>query len=48
MLSPILFIIMLEALSREFRGGLPMEFLYAVDLVLLAELKELLMEKLRK
>ena len=36
-LSPLLFIIVLEALSREFREGLPMELLYADDLVLIAE-----------
>ena len=30
--SPVLFIIVLEALSREFREGLPMELLYADDL----------------
>ena len=35
-LSPLLFIIVLEALSREFREGLPMELLYADDLVLIA------------
>ena len=40
-LSPLLFIIMLEALSREFREVLPMELLYAEDLVLIAETKEL-------
>ena len=44
-LSPLLFIIVLEALSREFREGLPMELLYADDLVLIAETKELLLEK---
>ena len=32
-LSPLLFIIVLEALSREFREGLPIELLYADDLV---------------
>ena len=42
------FIIVLEALSREFREGLPMELLYVDDLVLVAETEELLMEKLRK
>ena len=47
-LSPLLFIIVLEALSREFREGLPMELLYADDLVLVAETEELLMGKLRK
>jgi hypothetical protein len=46
-LSPLLFIIVLEALSREFREGLPMELLYADDLVLVAESEELLMEKLK-
>ena len=47
-LSPLQFIILLEALSREFREGLPMELLYADDLVLMAESEELLLEKLRK
>ena len=47
-LSPLLFIIVLEALSRSFRGGLPLELLYADDLVLLAESKELLLEKIKK
>ena len=47
-LSPLLFIIVLEALSKEFREGLLMELLYADDLVLVAETEELLMEKLRK
>ena len=46
-LSPLLFIIVLEALSREFRESLPMELLYADDLVLIAEIKELLLEKVR-
>ena len=36
-LSPLLFVIVLEALSREFRAGLPMNLLYADDLVLIAE-----------
>ena len=43
-LSPLLFIIVLEALSREFREGLPMELLYADDIVLMAESEKLLME----
>ena len=47
-LSPLVFIIVLEALSREFREGLPMELLYTDDLVLVAETEELLIEKLRK
>ena len=37
MLSPLLFIIALEALSSSFRTGLPWELLYADDLVLIAE-----------
>jgi len=37
--SPLLFIITLEALSREFREGLQMELLYADDLDLIAETK---------
>ena len=36
-LSPVLFIIVLEALSREFRSGVPWEDLYADDLVIIAE-----------
>ena len=36
-LSPLLFIIVLEALSREFRFGVPWEDLYADDLVIIAE-----------
>ena len=36
-LSQLLFIIVLEALSREFRSGVPWEDLYADDLVITAE-----------
>ena len=36
-LSPLLFIIVLEALSREFRSGVPWEDLYANDLVIITE-----------
>ena len=42
-LSPLL-TILLEALSRHFRKGLPCKFFYADDLVLLAQSGELLME----
>ena len=35
--SPLLFIIVLEALSREFRCGVPWEDLHADDLVIIAE-----------
>jgi hypothetical protein len=46
-LSPLLFIAVLEALSLHFRVGLPWELLYADDLVLLAESEEALVEKFR-
>ena len=36
-LGPLLFIIVLEALSREFRAGVPWEDLYANDLVIIAD-----------
>ena len=36
-LSPLLFIIVLEALSHEFRVGVPWEDLYADDLVIIAD-----------
>ena len=36
-LSPLHFIIVLEALSREFRAGVPWEDLYADDLVIIAD-----------
>ena len=36
-LSPLLFIIVTEAISREFRVALPWELLYADDLAVIAE-----------
>ena len=39
-LSPLLFIIVFEALSHEFHCGVPWEDLYADDLVIIAELLE--------
>ena len=36
-LSPLLFILVQEALSREFRKGVPWELLYADDLVLIED-----------
>jgi len=45
-LSPLLFIIVMEAMSHELRVGLPWESLYADDLVLMAEKNEKLMAEL--
>jgi Reverse transcriptase (RNA-dependent DNA polymerase) len=42
-LSPLLFIIVMEALYSEFRVGLPWELFYADDLCLLAVTEEDLM-----
>ena len=39
-LSPLLFIIVLEALSREFRSEVPWEDLYADDLIIAESLEE--------
>ena len=45
-LSPLLFIIVLEALSREFRAGVPWEDLYADDLVIIADTLEECVQRL--
>ncbi len=47
-LSPLLFIIVLEAMSCEFRTGCPLELLYADDLVITAENMDDLLGKLRR
>ena len=47
-LSPLLFIIVMDVISREIRGGLPWELLYADDLILMAESEEELRQKVRK
>ena len=46
-LSPLLFILVLEALSREFRTGAPWELLYADDLVIMADSLEQCSSKLK-
>ena len=46
-LGPLLFIIVLEALSREFRTGCPWELLYADDLMISAESMEELLVKVQ-
>ena len=48
MLSPLLFIIVMEAVTHTVREGLPWEMLYADDLVLVEKCEEELKEKLRK
>jgi len=44
-LSPSLFLIVMEALSREFRVALPRELLYADDLVVIAETEDDLIKR---
>ena len=46
-LSPLLFIIVLEALSREFHTGCSWELLYTDDLMISAESKEELLVKVK-
>ena len=47
-LSPLLFVIVMEMISRELRAGLPLELLYADDLILMAEREEGLRDKIVK
>lgn len=47
-LSPLLFVIVLDELSKRFRVGLPWELLYADDLALIAESEEELIEKIKR
>ena len=46
-LSPLLFVIVLEALSMEFRTGCPWEIFYADDLMVSAQSMDELLAKLR-
>ena len=45
-LSPLLFVIIMEAISREFRVALPCELLYADDLAVIAETEQELIKRL--
>jgi len=45
-LSPLSFVIVKEAISREFRVALPWELLYADDLAVIAEIEEELIKRL--
>ena len=45
MLSPLIFIIVLEALSRDFRKGVPWELLIADDLVIVDTSWEKMIER---
>ena len=47
-LSPLLFVIVMEATSTEFRVALPWELLYADDLAVIAETEEELIKRLNK
>ena len=45
-LSRLLFVIVMKAVSREFRVALPWKLLYADDLVVIAETEEDLIKRL--
>jgi len=47
-LSPLLFVIVMEAISREFRVALLWELLYADDLAVIAETEEELIKRLNE
>ena len=47
-LSPLLFVMVMEALSREFRVALPWEFSYTDDLVVIAETDNDLIKRLNE
>ena len=47
-LNPLLFVIVMEAISREFRVALPWELLYADDLAVIAETEEELIKTINE
>jgi len=47
-LSPLLFVIVMEAISREFRVALLLDLLYADDLIVIAETEDDLIKRLNE
>ena len=47
-LSPLLFVIVMETISREFRVALPWELSYVDDMVVIAENEEDLIKRLNE
>jgi len=47
-LSPLLFVVVMEAISREFRVALPWELLYADDMAVIAETEVELIKRLNE
>jgi len=47
-LSPLLFVMVMDAVSRKFRDSLQWELVYADDLVVIAEIDEELIKKLNQ
>ena len=47
-LSPLLFVAVMEVVTRKVREGLPWELLYADDLVLVTQSREELREKVQQ
>jgi len=47
-LSSLLFVIVMEAISREFRVALPWELLYSDDLAVIAETEDKLIKRLNE
>ena len=47
-LNPLLFVIVMEAISREFRVAVPWELLYADDLAVIVETEEELIKRLNQ
>jgi len=47
-LSPLLFLVVMDALSRKFRVALPLELLYADDPVVIAETEDDLIIRLNE